>query len=69
MMTLKDPSEGGFFKNILGKAENADYQHFSLPKMSSILSETNFNLYVTFILSSAKAFNLDHYNFFHLIRG
>ena len=29
------------------------------PKMFSTLSETNFNFYVTFILSSAKAFNLD----------
>ena len=61
------------FENIVGgKGENAAYQHFllfphvfypsrnsPLPTMFSTLPETNFNLLVTIILSSANPFNLD----------
>ena len=35
---------------------------FSFPTMFSTLPKTNFNLLVTFILSSANAFNLDRCN-------
>ena len=55
-MTLKKEA----FENILGKRENACNQYLCLlPKMFSILSETNFNFLVTFIMLSAKTFNLD----------
>ena len=48
------------FENLVGKGENAGNYHFSpFPTMFSTLSKTNINFSVTFILSSAKAFNLD----------
>ena len=48
------------FENIVGKGENAGSKHFLLfPTMFSTLPNQNFNFLVTFILSSANAFNLD----------
>ena len=45
---------------MVGKGENVGNQHFSpFPTMFSILSKTNLNFWVIFILSSAKALNLD----------
>ena len=43
-------------ENISGKGENAGNHYFL--KIFSILLEKNFNFKVTFILLSAKAFNL-----------
>ena len=48
------------FENIVGKGENAGNQHFLLfPIMFSTLLKTNFNIWVTFTLSSANSFSLD----------
>ena len=48
------------FQMILGKGENADNKHFHLfAQMFSSHSITNLILLVTFILSSANAFNLE----------
>ena len=48
------------FKNIVGKGKNAGNQHFLLfPTLFPTLPQTIFNFPVTFILSSASAFNLD----------
>ena len=48
------------FENIVGKEENAGKPAFSsFPTMFSSLPNTNFQFSVTFILSSANAFNLD----------
>ena len=48
------------FENIEGKGENAGNQHFfPFPTVFSTLPRTNFHFSVTFILSSANAFNLD----------
>ena len=47
------------FENIVGKRRNAGSQNFLLfPIMFSTLPKTNFNFSVTFILTSASAFNL-----------
>ena len=54
-----------FFKTFGEKEKNADYQHFLLfPSRFSIPSQTEMIIYVTFILSSANAFNLDKIKFF-----
>ena len=45
----------------MGKGENAGNQHF--PTMFSTISKTKIIIYVTFILSSADAFNLDKVKF------
>ena len=50
-MNLKEVSE-----NIVGKVDNTGNHHF--PTFCT-LSRTNFKFSVTFILSSASAFNLD----------
>ena len=48
------------FENIPGKGENAGNQLFLLfPPCFSTHPNLNFNFWVTFILSSANAFNLD----------
>ena len=48
------------FEKIVGKGENAVNPAFSpLSTMFSTLLKTNFNFSVTFILSSANAFNLN----------
>ena len=48
------------FENIVGIGENAGNQHFLLTSAPfSILSKTNQDLWVTIILSSANAFNLE----------
>ena len=53
------------FENIMGKGENAGYQHFLLfPQCLFTLSYTNFNFSLTFISSSANAFNLDQSTIF-----
>ena len=49
------------FKNIVGKGGHAGNEHF--PTMLSTLSKTEIIIYVTFILSSAIAFNLDKVKF------
>ena len=54
MLFQKEP-----FENIVGKGENAGNQHFLLSTMFSILSTTNFAIWITFNLSSANAFKLD----------
>ena len=55
--TFNNPKEGGFWKYFGKKGENAGNQHFLLfPKC---FLPFNFNSLVTFILSSANAFNLD----------
>ena len=56
-MTLKKKP----LENIVGKGENAGNQHFLLfPQcFPSIHPQKNFCFSVTFILSSANAFNLD----------
>ena len=50
----KKPSE-----NIVGKGENAGYQHFLLFPQCFYPSKNKFKFSVTFILSSTGAFNLD----------
>ena len=56
LTTLKKKS----FENIVGKRENAGNQHFVLlPQCLQSFPETNLNFWSTFILSSAKAFNLN----------
>ena len=48
------------FQNIVGKGENAGNQHFLLfPQFFLLLSKTEIIIYVTFILLSANAFNLE----------
>ena len=50
------------FENVVGKGENAGNagnQHSRFPTMFSTHPKINFNFSVTFILSSANAFNLD----------
>ena len=48
------------FENIEGKGENAGNQHFILfPQCFLPSPKTNFDLSLTFILSSGDAFNLD----------
>ena len=57
---LSTPLEKKALENIVGKEENAGYQHFLLsPTMFSTLPKPNFNSLLTFILSSANALNLD----------
>ena len=52
------------FQNIVGKGENAGNQHFLFfPTIFSTLSKTEIIIYVTFILSSANALNLDKVTF------
>ena len=46
-------------KKTLENDENAGNQHFLFPQCLPILSRTNFAIWITFSLSSAKAFNLD----------
>ena len=48
-------------ENVIGKGENARHQHFLLflPTVFSSLPKTYFDTSITFILSSANAFNLD----------
>ena len=49
------------FENVGGKGENAGNQQFSpFPAMFSTHAKKNFCFEITFILSSANAFNLDH---------
>ena len=48
------------FENIVGKGENAGNQHFLLfPHFFSTRPQTNFICSITFIFSSANAFDLD----------
>ena len=48
------------FENIVWKGENAGHQYFLLfPRFFSTIFNLNFNFSVTFILSSANAFNFD----------
>ena len=56
MTPFKEP-----FENIVGKGENAVTSISPFPTMFSSLPKTNFNFSVTFILLSANAFNLDHF--------
>ena len=52
-------------ENIVGKGENSGNQHFHLfPPCIPPLLEQNFNFLLTFILSSASTFSLDHLNMF-----
>ena len=46
-------------ENIVGRGENAGNYHFLLFPQSSYPSQTNFKFLVSFILSSANAFNLN----------
>ena len=58
--TLND-LEKEAFENIVGKGENANYQHFLLfPQCFLPFPKVNFNFSVIFIASSAHAFNFDH---------
>ena len=56
--TFNDPEEEGFLKIFLEKEK---MPAFSPPKMFSTtcISNTNFNSFVTFLLSSASALNWD----------
>ena len=55
-MTLRKKA----FENIVGNGENAGTPAFSpFPACFSTLPDSNFSLWVTFILLSANALNLD----------
>ena len=49
------------FENIVGKGENAVIQHFFSFSNNAFVpfTQKNFNYWVTFILSTATALNLD----------
>ena len=56
------PLEKKAFENMVGKGENAGNEHFLLfSTMFSALPGTNFNFWVTIILSSANFLNLDYF--------
>ena len=58
-------------KNIIGKGENAGYQHVVSPflTMFSTLSETETIIFATSNLSSANVFNFVKPNFYHLVKN
>ena len=63
-MTPFDVSGKAAFSNIVGKGENAGHQHFLLFQNVFLHYQTEIIIYVTFIMSSANALNLDKVNFF-----
>ena len=65
ILTFKDPKRRAF-ENIVGKGENAGYQHFLFfPQcLFSVCPKSKFNFSFQFILSSANAFNLNQSKIF-----